>query len=78
MPHLPPLTSAQTIELREPLLSQKTVATLLGISPRSLEAWRRPDSSDGPPFIRISKRCVRYRLSDVQAWLARRAQIQAD
>ncbi len=52
------------------LLPQKRVATLLSVSPRALEAWRM--RGVGPPFIRISKRCVRYRRRDVEAWLAAR------
>lgn len=52
------------------LLPQKRVAAMLSVSPRALEAWRM--RGGGPPFIRISKRCVRYRRSDVDAWLAKR------
>lgn len=66
------LDPIESVELREPLLSQKTVAKLLDLSPRSLEAWRL--RGDGPPFVRISKRCVRYRRSEVELWLSSRAQ----
>lgn len=52
------------------LLPQKRVAAMLSVSPRALEAWRM--RGDGPPFFRISKRCVRYRRHDVEAWLASR------
>ena len=63
-------TSAATalVSAEDTLLSQKLVARILSVSPRALEAWRM--RGGGPPFIRISKRCVRYRRCDVEAWLA--------
>jgi len=41
-----------------------------GITRRWLEmaAFR----GDGPPFIKLSRRCVRYRRVDYETWLARR------
>ena len=60
-----------TTRADDALLSQKRVATLLSVSPRALEAWRV--RGEGPAFIRISKRCIRYRRDDIEAWLAERA-----
>lgn len=59
-----------TTRADDALLSQKRVATMLSVSPRALEAWRI--RGEGPAFIRISKRCIRYRRADVEAWLASR------
>ncbi len=43
-----------------------TLAEVLGIPDRTLLAWR--NDRTGPPFVRIGRH-VRYRVSDVQAWL---------
>ncbi len=49
------------------VLPPPTVAELLDVSERTLEYWRY--SGRGPAFIRVGRRTVRYRLSDVQAFL---------
>lgn len=51
------------------LLSQSEAAEFLGAAKRTLESWRA--QRKGPPFIAISRRCVRYRLADISAWLER-------
>lgn len=48
------------------LLSELAAAALLGISTRTLQAWRQ--RGGGPMFVRISSRCVRYRKRDLVAW----------
>lgn len=59
------------------LLKQGHVADMIGgLSSRTLEAWRR--RGYGPPFIRVSPRAIRYRRSDVEAWLAARRVDEAD
>ncbi len=59
-----------TTRADDTLLSQKRVATMLGLTTRALEAWRA--RGEGPAFIRLSVRCIRYRRADVEAWLASR------
>jgi predicted DNA-binding transcriptional regulator AlpA len=49
------------------LLNQNDVANMLGLKPRTLEDYRV--RGVGPRFVRISSRCIRYRLDDVQAWI---------
>jgi excisionase family DNA binding protein len=50
------------------LLNQKQLATLLGISERTLERWRSEHL--GPPFVRlVGSGSVRYRKADVDQWL---------
>jgi len=50
------------------LLKQKQVAALTGLSERKLEADRL--RGIGIPFVRFSKRCIRYRRGDVDAHVA--------
>jgi predicted DNA-binding transcriptional regulator AlpA len=54
------------------LLSTEQVAAQLGISRAALELRRRRGS--GPPFVRVSPRMIRYRVADLEAWLAARVE----
>jgi len=45
-------------------------AGLLGLTPLGLADMRR--RGGGPPFYRVGKRAVRYRLGDLRAWVAAR------
>ena len=47
-------------------LSTADAAKLVGLSTRKLEMLRR--DGGGPRFLRISRRCVRYRLIDLIEW----------
>lgn len=49
------------------LLCEKEVAKLLGLSIKTLQKWRI--QGEGPPFIRLSPKAIRYQLDDVLAWL---------
>jgi predicted DNA-binding transcriptional regulator AlpA len=51
------------------MLTQSECAELLRLSERTLERFRV--SGVGPKFVRMGK-SVRYRLCDVEAWLASR------
>jgi predicted DNA-binding transcriptional regulator AlpA len=53
----------------QPLLTQRQCAEALALSERTLERLRV--SGAGPKFLRI-RHLVRYRPSDVEAWLASR------
>ena len=48
------------------LISEKQAAKYLSLSPRTLRNWRV--RGGGPPFVRISARCIRYRPEDLEAW----------
>ncbi|WP_447941610.1 helix-turn-helix transcriptional regulator [Brevundimonas mediterranea] len=50
------------------LLNTKQVARILGVSHRTLEDWRR--KGGGPKFVMFG-RMVRYRRSDIAAYLSR-------
>jgi predicted DNA-binding transcriptional regulator AlpA len=53
----------------QPLLTQRQCAEALALSERTLERFRV--SGIGPKFVRMGK-SVRYRLTDVEAWIERR------
>lgn len=48
------------------LIDEADAARFLDLSKRCLQAWRC--RGGGPPFIRISSRCIRYRIADLIAW----------
>ena len=50
------------------LLRTEEAAALLGYTPRTLAVWRH--RGEGPPHVRINGRTVRYRRSDLEAWIA--------
>ena len=49
------------------LMATVPAAIYIGTSPKFLE--NRRVTGDGPPFIRISSRCIRYRRCDLDAWV---------
>ena len=50
------------------LLTPAVVAEITGLSVETLAQWR--SRRQGIPFIKISRNCVRYRQSDLDAWVA--------
>ena len=52
------------------LLTEMQAGDSLGLTPRTLQAWRH--AGGGPAFVRISSRCVRYRLADLESFAAER------
>lgn len=52
------------------LLSTRDLCDWLGVSVGWCEVARH--KGFGPPFVKLSPRCVRYRRSDVLAWLESR------
>jgi predicted DNA-binding transcriptional regulator AlpA len=57
------------------LMSSKQLATLLGVSLQWVEIARHRD--EGPRWVRLSARCIRYRMADVTGWLKERAEARA-
>ncbi len=55
------------------LLTQQEAAERLGMSKRWMEVRRY--QGGGPPFVRVSSRCVRYRPEDLEQWAAERVRI---
>lgn len=54
----------------EALMSTQQAAALLGLSPRTLEGYRR--KGGGPSFVAVARNLVRYRPADLRAWLEAR------
>jgi predicted DNA-binding transcriptional regulator AlpA len=52
------------------LMTEGQAAAVIGLSPRFLQARRY--RGDGPQFVRISSRCVRYRPEDLDTWVRER------
>ncbi len=52
------------------LLNEASVAQRLGCEPRTLQAWRC--RGGGPVFVKVG-RLVRYRPSDIDAWIEKRS-----
>ena len=48
------------------LITEAAAADYLGISIRTIQAWRM--RGGGPIFVKLGK-SVRYRPSDIQAWI---------
>lgn len=53
------------------LLDTAAVAALVGNRARTVMKWRKK-TGEGPPFVRVNRRTVRYRRSDVDAFIAAR------
>lgn len=51
-----------------PLLTPTAVAEQLGVSPRTLERWRRTGA--GPAYLRAGRH-VRYDSGEIHAWITR-------
>jgi predicted DNA-binding transcriptional regulator AlpA len=56
----------------ERLMDIHEVAAFLNVSPGTLYHWRSEHT--GPPCVRISNRCIRWRWSDVLAWVSERVE----
>ena len=50
---------------KSPLLETVHAADELGLSPRTLEGWRR--RGEGPQYLKIGRR-VKYRPEDIEAY----------
>ena len=49
------------------LMTTDEVAVYLSLAPRTIKRWR--EDKEGPHYIRINHKCVRYRRSEVDRWL---------
>jgi hypothetical protein len=73
-PNFPNLSPLADIAEADQLLTTDDVARLLAVNPYNLKAWRsRKDRAGlGPPFIKLSRRCVRYSLRALRDYLSER------
>ncbi|MHC0430674.1 helix-turn-helix transcriptional regulator [Streptomyces sp. O3] len=56
-----------TKHARSSLLTPKQAATYLSVSPGTLANWRY--RNEGPDYVKLGSRCVRYRPTDLELWL---------
>jgi hypothetical protein len=49
-------------------VSAQQLSTMIGLSVEALKQMRK--RGDGPPFVRVARRAVRYSVSEAKAWLA--------
>ena len=61
--------------MNDRLLTSEEVSEYLGLSPHTIEMWRR--KKVGPPWVKVG-RSVRYKESDVSSWVERRSQETTD
>jgi len=54
------------------LLDTESAAALLNLSPDTLMTWRTESRRQGPPFIRITHKAIRYSTADLRHWIAER------
>jgi predicted DNA-binding transcriptional regulator AlpA len=58
-------------------LTESEFADRFHLGKRTLQRWRQ--SGDGPPWCRLGRRRIMYRLADIEAWAgARTYQHRAD
>ena len=55
------------------LIDEKAAAEHLNLTDRAMQAFRQ--RGDGPKYIRISSRCIRYRRVDLKAWADARMRV---
>ena len=67
--------SGKALPDSDALMRQEEAARLLDVTPRALEAWRY--RGGGPQWVAISGRCVRYRKSDLLAFIEERLKSSA-
>ena len=56
--------------MKEQLLTTRDAAKYLGLKPSCLDNWRW--RGDGPQYVQVSTRAIRYRLSDLEAFVTDR------
>lgn len=56
----------------EQLLDSAEASSTIKVSERTLADWRH--KGIGPPYVRVGPRQVRYRPSDLEAWLKSQTQ----
>tara|TARA_R100000935_G_scaffold58516_1_gene95986 strand:+ start:1993 stop:2181 length:189 start_codon:yes stop_codon:yes gene_type:complete len=57
-------------------LADKTLAERYGVSRNTVWRWHR-ERADFPRAVRLSPNCTRWRLSDIAAWEASKAEVAA-
>jgi predicted DNA-binding transcriptional regulator AlpA len=58
------------VPARRPLISEKALADMTGLSPNTLQRMRREGT--GPKYVRVGIKRLMYRWSDGEAWMTER------
>jgi predicted DNA-binding transcriptional regulator AlpA len=48
--------------------TEKEVEAVTGLRVKTLQAWRR--TQQGPPWVRLGRRCVRYPSAELHQWVS--------
>jgi predicted DNA-binding transcriptional regulator AlpA len=51
------------------LVNEDEAAVMVGLTPKTLQNKRANRDPDGPPYVRVSGRAVRYSRKALQSWL---------
>ena len=57
---------ASELNIENQLINEAAAAGYLSVSIRTVQAMRY--TGGGPRYVRLGRRCIRYRLSDLNAW----------
>lgn len=60
------------MEATSPLLTSQELAKYLGLTEATIRNWQW--AGQGPPFVRLGNKVIRYRREDVEKWLTEKAQ----
>ena len=66
--------TAKRPPILEPLLTTEQAADTLGLEPETLASWRCASRDKGLPYVKLGKGRVRYRPSDVRAFIEQKLQ----
>ncbi len=56
--------------MTERFLTERDLFSTFNIPARTAQRWRV--SGDGPPFVRVGKRRILYRETDISTWMEKR------
>jgi len=69
------MAAGRDVVVSDPLLTTRQVAVFLGLSPETvLRRYRRGEL----PGIRLGSNVLRFRASEIEAWLASRCSVAVD
>lgn len=52
------------------LLTDEQAAEIIGLKVSTIRYWRY--TGEGPAFVKVGGKCVRYRLADINEWIESR------
>lgn len=67
-----PIPPSVDVDYWHALIDEKVAAEFLGLTGRTMQKLRQ--RGDGPRYVRISSRCLRYRRCDLRAYAEARMQ----